>query len=156
MSPSRAIAYARAHREKFLAELMDFVRFPTVSAQPKHEGDIKNCANWLARHLRGIGAKDVRIIPTPRHPLVYASWRGAPHRPTLLIYGHYDVQPVDPLDEWCSPPFEPIVRGADLFGRGACDDKGQMFTHVKALDHICGRRAHCRSTSNAFLKVKKR
>ena len=85
-------------------------------------------------HLRGIGLNDVRIIPTPRHPLVYASWRGAPGRPTLLIYGHYDVQPVDPLDEWRSPPFEPTVRGADLFGRGACDDKGQMFTHVKALE----------------------
>jgi acetylornithine deacetylase/succinyl-diaminopimelate desuccinylase-like protein len=134
MSPSRALAYARAHRKKSLAELMEFVRFPTVSAQPRYEGDIRNCAHWLAGHLRRIGLDDVRIFPTARHPLVYGSWQGAPGRPTLLIYGHYDVQPADPLHEWRSLPFEPTIRGADLFGRGACDDKGQMFTHVKALE----------------------
>jgi acetylornithine deacetylase/succinyl-diaminopimelate desuccinylase-like protein len=134
MSPRRAIAYVRAHRKESLTELKDFIRFPTVSAQPKHEGDIRRCASWLAGHLRRIGLDDVRIVPTQRHPLVYASWQGARGRPTLLIYGHYDVQPVDPLNEWHSPPFEPTVRGADLFGRGACDDKGQMFTHVKAME----------------------
>jgi acetylornithine deacetylase/succinyl-diaminopimelate desuccinylase-like protein len=134
MSAARAIAFARAHRKKFLAELTEFVGFPTISAQPKHEGDIKNCANWLAEHLHCIGLDDVRIIPTKRHPLVSASWEGAPGRPTLLIYGHYDVQPVDPLNKWRTPPFEPTIRGADLFGRGASDDKGQMFTHVKALE----------------------
>src|SRR4029077_9971927 len=134
MSPSRALAYARAHRKKFLAELKDFIRFPTVSAQPRHEGDIRNCANWLAEHLRSVGLDHVRIFPTPRHPLVYAGWQHAAGRPTLLVYGHYDVQPPDPLHEWHSPPFEPTIRGANLFGRGACDDKGQMFTHVKALD----------------------
>jgi acetylornithine deacetylase/succinyl-diaminopimelate desuccinylase-like protein len=134
MSPRRAIAYVRAHRKESLTELKDFIRFPTVSAQPKHEGDIRRCASWLAGHLRRIGLDDVRIVPTQRHPLVYASWQGARGRPTLLIYGHYDVQPVDPLNEWHSQPFEPTVRGADLFGRGACDDKGQMFTHVKAME----------------------
>jgi acetylornithine deacetylase/succinyl-diaminopimelate desuccinylase-like protein len=134
MSPSRAIAYARAHRKKSLGELMDFIRFPTISVQPKHERDIASCANWLARHLGRIGLGDVRIIPTRRHPLVCASWQGAPERPTMLIYGHYDVQPVDPLDKWQSPPFEPTVRGCDLVGRGACDDKGQLFAHVKTLE----------------------
>src|SRR5262245_54494897 len=124
MQVSPAIAYARASRKKFLAELMEFVRFPIVSAEPKHAGDIKNCASWLANHLSRIGLDDVRIIPTKRHPLVFASSRRARGRPTLLIYGHYDVQPVDPLDQWRSPPFEPTVRGADLYGRGACDDKG--------------------------------
>jgi acetylornithine deacetylase/succinyl-diaminopimelate desuccinylase-like protein len=133
MSPSRALAYARAHRKNFLSELMDFIRFPSISAQPSHDGDIRRCAHWLAGHLRNIGLNDVRSIPTKRHPIVFASGRGAPGRPTLLIYGHYDVQPVDPLNQWRSPPFEPTIRGADLFGRGACDDKGQMFTHVKAL-----------------------
>ena len=113
---------------------MDFIRFPTISAQPQHEGDIRNCANWLAGHLRRIGLDDARVIPTKRHPIVFASRRGVPGRPTLLIYGHYDVQPVDPLNKWRSPPFEPTIRGDDLFGRGACDDKGQMFTHVKALE----------------------
>jgi acetylornithine deacetylase/succinyl-diaminopimelate desuccinylase-like protein len=113
---------------------MDFVRFPTISAQPKHQSDIMSCANWLAGHLRLIGLGDVEIIPTKRHPIICASWHGAPERPTLIIYGHYDVQPADPLDKWRSPPFEPTLRGADLVGRGACDDKGQMFTHVKALE----------------------
>jgi acetylornithine deacetylase/succinyl-diaminopimelate desuccinylase-like protein len=130
----RAIAYARAHGKKFLAELMDFIRFPSISAQPRHEGDIRNCADWVAGHLGGIGLDDVRVIPTRRHPVISASWQGAPGRPTLLIYGHYDVQPADPLDKWLTPPFEPSIRGADLFGRGACDDKGQAFAHVKALE----------------------
>ena len=134
MSPIRALAYATAHRQRFLAELKDFIRFPTVSAQPQHAGDIKKCAAWLANHLRRTGLSHVKVIPTERHPLVYASWGGAPGRPTVLIYGHYDVQPPDPLREWRSPPFEPTVRGQDLYGRGACDDKGQMFTHVKALE----------------------
>jgi acetylornithine deacetylase/succinyl-diaminopimelate desuccinylase-like protein len=134
MPAARAIAYARARRKKFLAELMDFVRFPTISAQPNHEADLKNCASWLAQHLRCIGFDDVRMVPTKRHPLVLANWQGAPGRPSLLIYGHYDVQPVDPLSKWHSPPFEPAIRGPDLYGRGACDDKGQMFTHVKALE----------------------
>jgi acetylornithine deacetylase/succinyl-diaminopimelate desuccinylase-like protein len=134
MSLLRALAYAQAHRPRFLAELKDFVRFPTVSAQPKHAGDIKKCAAWLAHHLRRTGLSDVKVIPTERHPLIYASWRRAGRRPTVLIYGHYDVQPADPLSEWRSPPFKPLVRGADLYGRGACDDKGQMFAHVKALE----------------------
>jgi acetylornithine deacetylase/succinyl-diaminopimelate desuccinylase-like protein len=133
MSLSRAIAYAQAHRPRFVAELKDFVRFPTVSAQPKHAGDINKCAAWLANHLRRTGLKDVKVIPTARHPLVYASWRRG-RQPTVLIYGHYDVQPADPLSEWRSPPFQPIVHGDDLYGRGACDDKGQMFAHVKALE----------------------
>jgi acetylornithine deacetylase/succinyl-diaminopimelate desuccinylase-like protein len=134
MSASRALAYARAHRKKSLAELKDFIRFPTVSAQPRHDGDIRKCANWLAERLRRVGLDHVRIFPTPRHPLVYARSQNAAGRPTLLIYGHYDVQPADPLHEWHSPPFEPTIRGVNLFGRGACDDKGQMFTHVKALE----------------------
>jgi acetylornithine deacetylase/succinyl-diaminopimelate desuccinylase-like protein len=113
---------------------MSFVRFASVSAQPEHADDIRKCAEWLASHLRQIGLERVKIVPTPRHPLVYAEWRRAPGRPTVLIYGHYDVQPADPLREWRSPPFEPSVRGGDIYGRGACDDKGQMFAHVKALE----------------------
>jgi acetylornithine deacetylase/succinyl-diaminopimelate desuccinylase-like protein len=134
MSPALAIAYARAHRRRSLAELKEFIRFPSISAQPRHAEDIKKCAHWLASQLRRIGLEDVDVIATRRHPLVYATWSHATGRPTVLIYGHYDVQPVDPIGEWHSPPFEPTVRGNDLFGRGACDDKGQMFTHVKALE----------------------
>jgi acetylornithine deacetylase/succinyl-diaminopimelate desuccinylase-like protein len=132
-APTHAVAYARDHRRQSLTELKEFIRFPSISAQPRHADDVKRCAQWLASHLRRIGFRDVAVISTPRHPIVHAAWRGAVGRPTVLIYGHYDVQPPDPLGEWHSPPFEPAVRGQDLFGRGACDDKGQMFAHVKAL-----------------------
>jgi len=134
MAPLRALDYARTHRRRFLEELMTFIRFPTVSAQPAHATDLRRCASWLAKHLRWIGLEKVRIIPGERHPIVYAEWRHAARRPTVLVYGHYDVQPADPLSEWRSPPFQPTVRGTNIYGRGACDDKGQMFTHVKALE----------------------
>lgn len=134
MKPLRALAYAQRHRPRFLTELKEFVRFPSVSNQPQHAGDLRKCASWLAAHLRRIGLEHVRIVPTSRHPIVYASWQHARGRPTILIYGHYDVQPPEPLEEWRTPPFEPVVRGNNLYGRGACDDKGQLFTHVKALE----------------------
>jgi acetylornithine deacetylase/succinyl-diaminopimelate desuccinylase-like protein len=134
MKTSRALEYAESRRSNFLAQLKHFVRFPTVSSQHEHAQDLKKCAVWLANHLRQVGLDSVRIVPTPRHPLVYGEWKRAPDRPTVLIYGHYDVLPADPLDEWHSPPFEPTVRGDDLYGRGACDDKGQVFTHLKALE----------------------
>jgi acetylornithine deacetylase/succinyl-diaminopimelate desuccinylase-like protein len=130
----RAICHAGTTRAHFVTELSDFVRFPSVSAEPRHANDLKHCAAWLAAHLRQIGLEHVSIVPTPRHPIVYADWRRRPERPTVLIYGHYDVQPPDPLSEWQSPPFEPVVRGNDLYGRGASDDKGQMFVHLKALE----------------------
>ena len=117
-----------------MAELQKFVRFPSVSAQPRRAEDVKRCAAWLANHLRGVGLERVCVVPTARHPIVYADWRHAPGRPIVLIYGHYDVQPADQPHEWTSPPFEPTVRGNNLHGRGACDDKGQMFTHVKAIE----------------------
>jgi acetylornithine deacetylase/succinyl-diaminopimelate desuccinylase-like protein len=115
-------------------ELKEFIRFPSVSAQPEHADDLKQCAAWLADHLRQIGLKRIAVVPTERYPIVYAEWRGAPGRPTVLIYGHYDVQPPEPLDEWRTPPFQPTVIGANVHGRGASDDKGQMFVHVKALE----------------------
>jgi acetylornithine deacetylase/succinyl-diaminopimelate desuccinylase-like protein len=131
--PARALRYARAHQGRFVSELKDFIRFPTVSSQPKHAPDIKRCAQWLAAHLSKIGLKTVRTFGDD-HPIVYAASQHVPRRPTVLIYGHYDVQPPDPLHEWHSPPFEPAVRGNYIFGRGACDDKGQMFVHVKAIE----------------------
>jgi acetylornithine deacetylase/succinyl-diaminopimelate desuccinylase-like protein len=134
MSHPHPPGYALQNGSRFLAELQTFIRFPTVSAQPEHARDLKECAKWLADHLRWIGLKNVRIVSTSGHPIVYADWLRDPALPTVLIYGHYDVQPPDPLAEWHSPPFEPIVRGEQLYGRGASDDKGQMFTHVKALE----------------------
>ena len=135
---SHLLDYAQAHGQRFLAELQDFIRFPSISVQPQRADDVKRCAEWLADQLRHIGLERVQVVPTPRHPLVHAEWRGAPGRPTVLIYGHYDVQPADPLSEWRTPPFEPTLRGQDLYGRGASDDKGQMFAHVKALEsYLC-------------------
>src|SRR5271166_3025649 len=114
MLPERALAYLRANRSRFIAELKGFIRYPSISAQSKHADDVRNCACWLAEHLGGIGLANVRIIPTKRHPVVYAEWRGATGQPTVMIYGHYDVQPADPLGEWRSPPFEPAIRGNDI------------------------------------------
>ena len=129
-----ALAYIHANQHRFVAELGRFIRFPSISAQRSHAGDVRKCAAWLASHLQEIGLREVKIVPTPRHPIVYASRRYAPGNPTVLIYGHYDVQPPEPLEEWHYPPFEPIVRGEHLYGRGASDDKGQMFVHVKAIE----------------------
>jgi acetylornithine deacetylase/succinyl-diaminopimelate desuccinylase-like protein len=132
--PKDALAYAHGNGQRFEAELGAFIRFASVSAQPRHAGDIARCAVWLADHLTGLGLERVNVIRTPRHPIVFASWRSAPGAPTILFYGHYDVQPAEPLEEWRSPPFEPIVRGEDIYGRGASDNKGQMFVHVKAIE----------------------
>jgi acetylornithine deacetylase/succinyl-diaminopimelate desuccinylase-like protein len=134
MPVSQLLAYARSQRSRFLRELTDFVRIPSVSAQPQYAGDVRRCAEWLAERLRRCGMQRVALLPTPRHPIVYAEWRHAADRPTVLIYGHYDVQPVDPLNAWRTPPFEPTIRGASLYGRGASDDKGQLFCHVAALE----------------------
>lgn len=131
---TKARAFATASADRFLSELIRFVRFPSVSAQPRHAEDVKRCAAWLAQHLQGIGLENVAVVQTARHPIVYADWRHARGQPTVLIYGHHDVQPVDPLSEWRTPPFDPVVRGGNLFGRGASDDKGQLFAHVKALE----------------------
>ncbi len=131
---SRAIGYARRHRSRFVEELKQFVRFPSVSNQPQHAQDVRDCAKWLANHLRQTGLEHIRVIPTNRHPIVFASWQHAPGKPTILIYGHYDVQPPEPLSEWRTPPFEPSIKDENLYGRGASDDKGQLFAHVKAIE----------------------
>jgi acetylornithine deacetylase/succinyl-diaminopimelate desuccinylase-like protein len=131
---NNALNYAKQHRARFVSELISLIRFPTVSTDAEHNHDLKACAQWLATHLQQIGLEHVKVVPTERHPLVYADWRRTPNSPTVLIYGHYDVQPPDPIDEWEFPPFEPTVHADILYGRGACDDKGQLFIHVKALE----------------------
>jgi acetylornithine deacetylase/succinyl-diaminopimelate desuccinylase-like protein len=134
LDPRRALGYARAGREKFVSELTDFLRFPSVSSQPERAGDVRKCAAWLARHLQGIGLAQVRVIPTRGNPIVFASWRRTPGRPTVIIYGHYDVLPGEPLSEWRTPPFTPTLRSNILHARGAADDKGQLFAHIKAIE----------------------
>ncbi|HVA90706.1 MAG TPA: dipeptidase [Chloroflexota bacterium] len=120
-------AYIDAHREPILARLLDFLRIPSVSTDPAHGADITAAANWVAARLREAGIMAVEVLKTAGHPVVYAEWLGAPGRPTLLVYGHYDVQPPDPLDEWRSAPFSPEIREGRIYARGASDDKGPMF-----------------------------
>jgi acetylornithine deacetylase/succinyl-diaminopimelate desuccinylase-like protein len=134
-----ALAYARAHRDRTLRRVEELVRIPSISAEPDRAGDVRRCAELLAGLLRHIGLYRVRVVPTGRHPLVYGEWCRLPGRPTVLVYGHYDVQPVDPLGAWRSPPFEPTRRGDDLYGRGASDDKGQLCAHLAAVEGwLCG------------------
>lgn len=133
MNAHRAISFQRSHRARFLSELKELLSFPSVSSEPKHTCDVNACARWLALHLKNIGLPHVRLIRTSGNPLVCASWEKDRRSPTLLIYGHYDVVPAEPLTQWETPPFTPTLKGHDLYARGACDDKGQLFCHVKAL-----------------------
>jgi acetylornithine deacetylase/succinyl-diaminopimelate desuccinylase-like protein len=128
--------YIQANSGRFLEELKDFLRIPSISTDPDHTADMARAAQWVADKLRAAGLENVEIIPTAKHPLVYADWLHAPGKPTVLCYGHYDVQPPDPLEEWVSPPFEPTVRGGNLYARGSADDKGQMYMHVKAVETL--------------------
>ncbi len=125
-----------AHRDQHLAELCEFLRIPSVSAKTEHKPDIERGANWVAGNLRAAGFNKVEIVPTALHPLVYAESLEAPGKPIILFYGHYDVQPPEPLDLWTSPAFEPTVRNGNLFGRGTADDKGQVHIHLKALQSL--------------------
>src|SRR5665213_2898376 len=135
-----ALAFAQKNQARFLSELKDLLRIPSISTLPEHREDVRRAAEFIARELRRIGMENVQIIETKGetkgHPLVYADWLHAPGKPTCLCYGHYDVQPPDPLDEWLSPPFEPTERNGNLYARGAVDDKGQMYMHVKALESL--------------------
>jgi acetylornithine deacetylase/succinyl-diaminopimelate desuccinylase-like protein len=125
--------YVAAERERIVAALVDWLRIPSISAQPAHVSDVRRSAEWLASQLRAAGLEHVELIDTPGAPAVYAEHlRARPGAPTVLVYGHHDVQPVDPLDEWVSPPFEPVVVDGECRGRGAVDDKGQMLYQVEA------------------------
>ena len=133
---STAVTYARQNHPRFLKELKDLLRIPSVSALPEHKGDCRRTAEFLAAEFTRIGMDHARLIDTVGNPLVYADWLHAPGKPTALFYGHYDVQPTDPDDEWLSPPFEPTERDGNLYGRGTCDDKGQVWSQVKALESL--------------------
>jgi acetylornithine deacetylase/succinyl-diaminopimelate desuccinylase-like protein len=133
MNPA-VIDFINTSHDRYLEELTQYISIPSVSALPEHAADMRRCADWTAEQLKTIGLQNVRVIDTPGHPVVYGDWLNAPGAPTVLFYGHYDVQPVDPLDQWLSPPFEATVRDNEVFARGATDDKGQLFVHVKALE----------------------
>ncbi|HXV85805.1 MAG TPA: dipeptidase [Gemmatimonadales bacterium] len=124
------------HRDRVLDELKALLRIPSVSTTPAHNADCLKAAHWLGDHLQQLGCENVAYLGSDHHPVVWAEGPAVPGRPTVLVYGHYDVQPPDPLNEWTTPPFEPTVRNGDLFARGATDDKGQLYAIVKAFEAV--------------------
>ena len=130
----KALAYAQSNHERYLSELKEYVRIPSISTLPEHKADLQRTAEWLAAQMQRMGLQNVAVMPTAGHPVVYGEWLEAPGKPTVLVYGHYDVQPVDPLDEWQTPPFEPTVRGDEMYARGPADSKGQSHSVLKALE----------------------
>jgi acetylornithine deacetylase/succinyl-diaminopimelate desuccinylase-like protein len=133
---SSAVAFARENQPRYLDDLKALLRIPSVSTLPEHASDCRKAAESLLADLKRIGMEHARLIETEGHPLVYADWLHAAGKPTVIIYGHYDVQPPDPLDEWLTPPFEPTERNGNLYARGAVDDKGQVVAQVKALESL--------------------
>jgi acetylornithine deacetylase/succinyl-diaminopimelate desuccinylase-like protein len=128
--------FVRENGARLLEELKQFIRIPSVSTLPEHNGDVVRAAQFVADAMRAAGLENVEVIQTSKHPLVYGDWLHAEGKPTVLCYGHYDVQPPDPMDLWVSPPFEPAERDGNLYARGACDDKGQMYMHIKAIEAL--------------------
>jgi len=134
--PGAIDTYVRNHEARLLEELKEFLRIPSISTLPEHKSDVQRAAHFVAESLRVAGLEHIEVIPTERHPLIYGDWLHAPGKPTVLCYGHYDVQPADPLELWQTPPFEPSIRNGNIYARGASDDKGQMYTHIKAVEAL--------------------
>lgn len=128
--------YVHDNEKRLLDELLDLLKIPSISTSPEHKSDIDRAADYVAGALGRAGLENVEIIPTGGHPLVYADWLHAPGKPTILCYGHYDVQPPDPLELWETPPFEPSIRNGNIYARGSADDKGQMYMHIKAVEAL--------------------
>jgi acetylornithine deacetylase/succinyl-diaminopimelate desuccinylase-like protein len=128
------IDFVNTNRDRYVAGLKDLLAIPSISALPEHAGDVRRCADWLVGEMTRIGLEHVRLVETPGHPIVCADWLHAEGAPTMLFYGHYDVQPVDPVDLWESPPFDATVRDGEIYARGAADDKGQVYMHLKAIE----------------------
>jgi acetylornithine deacetylase/succinyl-diaminopimelate desuccinylase-like protein len=128
------IKYIRDNMDSYIEELKEFLRIPSISTLPESKKEVERCAKFVAGNLKKIGMSRVEIFKTEGHPLVYAEWLGAPGKPTVLVYGHYDVQPVDPIELWNTPPFEPTSKNGKIFARGATDDKGQVFVHFKSVE----------------------
>ncbi len=127
-------SYLKKQRNRHLGELKELLAIPSISTDPDRADDVKRAARWVSERLRKAGCTKVKVHTTKKHPIVYGEWSGAPGRPTILVYGHYDVQPVDPLELWQSDPFTPTVRSGKVYARGASDDKGQVIAHVNALE----------------------
>ncbi|MBK9333596.1 MAG: dipeptidase [Ignavibacteria bacterium] len=131
----KIINYIESNKDKYIEDLKVFLRIPSVSTNPENKNDVRDCAEYVEKQLRSIGLENISIYETPGHPIVYGDWLNAgDDKPTILIYGHYDVQPVDPLNLWTDPPFEPTVRDGNIYARGSADDKGQVFIHMKSIE----------------------
>lgn len=135
MQPSTT-AFVERNKDRLLQELFSFLKIPSISTLPEHKTDVDRAAKFVADSMTAAGLENVQIISTAKHPLVYADWLHAPGKPTVLCYGHYDVQPPDPLELWKSPPFEPVLRDGNIYARGSADDKGQMYMHIKAVEAL--------------------
>src|SRR5438105_3409330 len=144
----KVVDFINVHRDRYVDELKQYLAIPSISALPQHQGDVRRAAEWTAEQMRQIGLQNVTLLETPGNPIVYGDWLNAPGAPTILFYGHYDVQPVDPLDLWDSPPFEATIRDGELYARGAADDKGQVFMHFKAIE------AHLKQTTKLPVNIK--
>src|SRR5258705_8651360 len=142
------VDYINVNRDRYLDELKQYLAIPSISALPEHAADIRRAAQWTADALQGAGMENVRLIETPGNPVVYGDWLKAPGKPTILFYGHYDVQPVDPLNLWTTPPFEATVRDGEIYARGSADDKGQVFMHIKAVE------AHMKKAGHLPLNIR--
>jgi acetylornithine deacetylase/succinyl-diaminopimelate desuccinylase-like protein len=145
---NNVIDFINVNRERYLDELKTLLAIPSISALPEHAADVRRCAEWCVEEMRRIGLQNVRLIETPGNPVAYGDWLHAPGAPTILFYGHYDVQPVDPLNLWESPPFEATIRDGEIYARGAADDKGQVFMHLKAVE------AHLKQNSKLPVNIK--
>jgi acetylornithine deacetylase/succinyl-diaminopimelate desuccinylase-like protein len=145
---NNVIDFINVNRERYLDELKALLAIPSISALPEHAGDVRRCAEWCVEEMRRDGLHNVRLIETPGNPVVYGDWLDAPGAPTILFYGHYDVQPVDPLNLWESPPFEATIRDGEIYARGSADDKGQVFMHLKAVE------AHLKQTGKLPVNIK--
>ena len=128
------INHIKENNANYINELIEYLKIPSISTLEENKGDMQKCASFVADKLKEAGMDKVEIFQTAGHPLVYGEWLGAPGQPTVLFYGHYDVQPVDPLDLWDSPPFEPVIKDGKIWGRGTSDDKGQNFVHIKSVE----------------------
>src|SRR3989440_13099298 len=129
-------SYLQEQQLRYQEELLQFLSIPSVSALPEHADDVQRAAHWVADRLTAAGLENVQILPTAGHPVVYGQWLHAPEKPTVMIYGHFDTQPADPLDQWTSPPFKPEVRDDRVYARGASDDKGNMLTPILAVEAL--------------------
>jgi len=145
---NQVVDFINVNRDRYVDELKQYLAIPSISALPQHAADVRRAAEWTAKALESAGLQNVRLIETPGNPVVYGDWLNAPGKPTMLFYGHYDVQPVDPVDQWTSPPFEATVRDGEIYARGAADDKGQVFMHIKAIE------AHMKQTGSLPLNIK--